>query len=77
MVAKYKLYTALAYSKEGSSLPPLAGGKVLPGTTVESQIGHAMVKNPANMANLAVPVGSKIKLLLSISSLCFSAENAS
>ncbi|KAL3145225.1 hypothetical protein ABBQ32_000972 [Trebouxia sp. C0010 RCD-2024] len=42
MVAKYKFYTPLAYSKESSSLPPLAGGKVLPGTIVESQLGHAM-----------------------------------
>ena len=76
MVAKYKFYTPLAYSKEGSSLPPLAGGKVLPGAIVESQLGHAMVKNPAHMANLAeaMPAGSKIKLLLSISSLYFSAE---
>ena len=68
MVAKYKFYTPLAYSKEDSSLTPLAGGRVLLSTTVESQIGQAMVKNPANMASLAMPAGSKIKLLLSISS---------
>ena len=36
MVAKYKFYTPLAYSKEESSLPPLTGGKVLPGTIIES-----------------------------------------
>ncbi len=70
MVAKYKFYTPLAYSKEESSLPPLARGKVLPGTIVEDQLGHGMMKNPASMANLAeaVPAGSKIKLLLSLSS---------
>lgn len=76
MVAKYKFYTPLAYSNEDSSLPPLIGGKVLPGTIIESQLGHPIIKNPACMANLAeaVPAGSKIKLLLSISSLYFSAE---
>ncbi len=49
---------------------------MLPGTIVENQIGHGMMKNPATMANLAeaVPAGSKIKLLLSLSSLYFSAE---
>ena len=76
MIAKYKLYAPLAYSKEDSSLPPLAGGKVLPSTIVENQLGHGMMKNPASMANLAeaVPAGSKIRLLLNMSSLYFSAE---
>ena len=69
-------YTPLAYSKEDSSLPTLTGGKVLPSTIVEDQLGHGMMKNPATMANLAeaVPASSKIKLLLSLSSLYFSAE---
>ncbi|DBA92839.1 TPA: hypothetical protein ACH3X1_003020 [Trebouxia sp. C0004] len=76
MVGKYKFYTALAYSKEGCSLPPLAGGKVLPGTIVEDQLGHTMTKSPAILANLAeaVPAGSNIKVLLSITSLYFQAE---
>jgi hypothetical protein len=76
MVAKYKFYTPLAYSKEESSLPPLAGGKVLLSTIVENQLGRGRTKNPASMANLAeaVPAGSKIKLLLSLTSLYFSAE---
>ena len=76
MVAKYKFYTPLAYSKEDSSLPPLAGGKVLPSTIVEDQLGHTMIKSPAILTNLseAVPAGSKIKLLLSLTSLYFQAE---
>ncbi|KAL3151320.1 hypothetical protein ABBQ38_013154 [Trebouxia sp. C0009 RCD-2024] len=76
MVANYKFYTPLVYSKEGSSLPPLTGEKVLPGTIIESQLGHPMIKKPACMANLAeaVPTGSKIKLLFSISSSCFAAD---
>ena len=73
MVGKYKFYTPLAYSKEESSLPPLAGGKVLPSTIIEDQLGHTMIKSPAILANLAeaVPAGSKIKVLLSITSLYF------
>ena len=73
MVGKYKFNTPLAYSKEESSLPPLAGGKVLPSTIVEDQLGHTMMKSPAILANLAeaVPAGSKIKVLLSITSLYF------
>ncbi|DBB09109.1 TPA: hypothetical protein ACH3X3_007720 [Trebouxia sp. C0006] len=73
MVGKYKFYTPLAYSKEESSLPPLAGGKVLPSTIVEDQLGHTMMKSPAILANPAeaVPAGS---ILLSISSLYFQAE---
>ncbi|DBA92830.1 TPA: hypothetical protein ACH3X1_003012 [Trebouxia sp. C0004] len=76
MVAKYKFYTPLAYSKEESSLPPLAEGKVLPSTIVEDQLGHTMMKSPAILANFveAVPAGSKIKVLLSITSLYFQAE---
>ena len=73
---KYKFYTPLAYSKEESSLPPLAGGKVLPGTIVEDNLGHTMIKSPAILANLAeaVPAGSKLKVLLSMNSLYFQAE---
>lgn len=73
MVGKYRFYTPLAYSKEESSLPPLAGGKVLPGTIIEEQLGHTMMKSPAILANLAEagPAGSKIKVLLSITSLYF------
>ncbi|DBB02874.1 TPA: hypothetical protein ACH3X1_013482 [Trebouxia sp. C0004] len=76
MVGKYKLYTPLAYSKEESGLPPLAGGKALPSTIVEDQLGHTMMKSPAILANLAeaVPAGSKIKVLLSITSLYVQAE---
>lgn len=76
MIAKYKFYTLLPYSKEDSSLAPLAGGKVVSTTIVEDQIGHSMMKNPANLANLAeaVPSGSKIRLIASLSSHCFSAE---
>ncbi|DBB17730.1 TPA: hypothetical protein ACH3X3_002766 [Trebouxia sp. C0006] len=61
MIAKYKFYTPLAYSKEESSLAPLAGGKVTTTTIVEDQIGHSMMKNPAVLANLseASPAGSK------------------
>ena len=75
MVAKYKsgilTHAPLAYRKERYGLPPLAGGKVLPGTIVKDQLGHGMMKNPASMANLAeaVAAGSKIKVLLSLSSL--------
>ena len=49
---------------------------MLPTTTVEDQLGHGTVKNPATMANLveAIPADSKIKLLLSLSALYFSAE---
>ncbi len=52
-------------------MPPLAGGKVLPSTIIEDQLGHTMMKSPAILANLAeaVPAGSKIKVLLSISSI--------
>ena len=76
MVAKYKFYAPLAYSKEESSLPPLAGGKVLPSTIVEDQLGHTMMRSPAILENLAeaVPAGSKIKVLMSLSSLYFQAE---
>ena len=76
MVGKYKFYTPLAYSKEESSLPPLAGGKVTNTTIVEDRMGHGMMKNPAGLMNLAeaVPASSKIKVLLSITSLYFQAE---
>ncbi|DBA82481.1 TPA: hypothetical protein ACH3X2_000710 [Trebouxia sp. C0005] len=76
MVEKYKFYTPLAYSKEESSLPPLAGGKVLASTVVEDNMGHTMIKSPAVLTNLAeaVPAGSKINALLSITSLYFQAE---
>ncbi|DBB09393.1 TPA: hypothetical protein ACH3X3_007966 [Trebouxia sp. C0006] len=74
MVGKYKFYMPLAYSKEESSLPALAGGKVMPSTIVEDNIGHTMIKSPSILANLAeaVPAGSKV--LLSINSLYFQAE---
>ena len=57
-------------------MPPLAGGKVLPSTIVEDHLGHTMMKSSAILANLAeaVPAGSKIKVLLSITSLYFQAE---
>ena len=73
--SKYKFYTPLASSKEDSSLPPLAGGKVLPSTIIEDMICHAMVKNPAmqKMAE-AIFAGSKLRLVLSVTSLYFSAE---
>ncbi len=76
MIAKYKFYKPLTYSKEDSSLAPLAGGKVVSTTIVEDQVGHSMMKNPANLANLAeaVPAGSTIRLIFSLSSLYFSAE---
>jgi len=76
IIGKYKFYVPLAYSKEDCSLAPLAGGKVLPATIVEDMIGHAMVKNPADLSNLAeaVPAGSKIRILMSLTSLYFSAE---
>ena len=76
MVGKYNFYMPLAYSKEESSLPPLAGGKVMPSTIVEDNIGHTMIKSPSILANLAeaVPAGSKLKVLLSINSLYFQAE---
>ncbi len=76
MIAKYKFYTPLAYSKEDSSLAPLAGGKVVSTTIVEDQIGHAIMKNPSDLKNLAeaVPAGSKIRVIVSLSSLYFSAE---
>ena len=52
-------------------MPPLAGGKVLPSTIVEDHLGHTMMKSSAILANLAeaVPAGSRIKVLLSITSL--------
>ena len=76
MIAKYKFYTPLAYSKEESSLAPLAGGKVTTTTIVEDQIGHSMMKNPAVLANLseAIPAASKVRMILSLGSLYFSAE---
>ncbi len=76
IIAKYKFYTPLAYSKEDSSLAPLTGGKVMPSTIVENMLGHSMMKNPGTLTNLseAIPAGSKIRLVLSLSSLYFSAE---
>jgi len=76
MIAKYNFYTPLAYSKEDSSLAPLTGGKVVSSTIVENMLGHAMMKNPGTLANLskAIPAGSKIRLVISLSSLYFSAE---
>ncbi|KAL0043082.1 hypothetical protein WJX79_008527 [Trebouxia sp. C0005] len=73
IVEKYKFYTPLAYGKEESSLPPLAGGKVLPSTIVEDNIGHTMIKTPSILKHLSevVPAGSKINALLNISSLYF------
>jgi len=49
---------------------------VLPATIVEDMIGHAMVNNPADLSNLAeaVPAGSKIRILMSLTSLYFSVE---
>ena len=48
----------------------------MPSTIIEDMIGHAMVKNPAAMQNMAeaIPAGSKIRLVLSVTSLYFSAE---
>ena len=76
MIAKYKLCTPLAYNKEESSLEPLAGGKVTTTTIAEDQIGHSMMKNPAVLANLseAIPAGSKVRMILSLGSLYFSAK---
>ncbi|DBA78236.1 TPA: hypothetical protein ACH3X2_008190 [Trebouxia sp. C0005] len=76
IVEKYKFYTPLAYGKEESSLPPLAGGKVLPSTIVEDNIGHTMIKTPSILKHLSevVPAGSKINALLNISSLYFRAK---
>lgn len=50
IVAKYKFYTPLPYSKEDSSLPPLAGGKVVASTTVEDHMGHGMMAERASQA---------------------------
>ncbi len=49
---------------------------MLPATIVEDMIGHVMVKNPAELCNLseAVPAGSKIRIVMSITSLYFQAE---
>ncbi len=48
----------------------------MPSTIVEDNIGHTMIKSPGILANLAeaVPASSKLKVLLSISSLYFQAE---
>lgn len=76
MINKYKFYTPLAYSKEDSSMAPLAGGKVTNNTLVEDMMGHGMMKSPASLPNLAeaIPASSKIRLIASLTSLYFSAE---
>ncbi|DBB18470.1 TPA: hypothetical protein ACH3X3_000113 [Trebouxia sp. C0006] len=76
MIAKYKFCTPLAYSKEESSLEPLAGGKVTTTTIAEDQIGHSMMNNPTVLANLseAIPAGSKVRMILSLGSSYFSAK---
>ena len=42
MIAKYKYYTLVAYTKQDSVLAPLAGGKVMLNTIVENEHGHQM-----------------------------------
>jgi len=78
MIAKYKFYTPLAYSKEDSVLAPLAGGKVVMNTIVEDEHGHQMntSRTDSSLKQLAdtVPAGSKVRLVCSLSSLYFSAE---
>ncbi len=78
MIAKYKFYSPLAYSKPDSVLPPLAGGKVMLNTIVENEHGHQLntSKTDNSLAKLAdmVPSGSRIRLVCSLSSLYFSAE---
>ena len=42
MIAKYKSYTLVAYTKQDSELAPLAGGKVMLNSIVENGHGHQM-----------------------------------
>ena len=78
MIAKYKFYTPLAYSKLDSVLAPLAGGKVVLNTIVENEHGHQLntSKTDSSLDQMAdmVPAGSRIRLVCSLSSLYFSAE---
>jgi len=64
---RYKFYTPLAYSKPDSQLAPLAGGKVVSSTVIEDEHGH-------HLDAAGIPAGSKVKLILSLNSLYFSAE---
>ncbi len=76
MISKYKFYTPLGYSKQDSVLAPLAGGKLVSGTILEDSIGHQIGNHHSTLAEMAeaIPAGSKIRLVLSLSSLYFSAE---
>jgi hypothetical protein len=66
-IVKYKFYTPLAYSKPASVLAPLAGGKVVSSTVVEDEHGH-------HLDHTGITAGSKVKLILSLNSLYFSAK---
>ncbi len=69
MIAKYKFYTPLAYNKLNSVLASLAGGKVVSSTVnvIEDQHGH-------HLDNSGIPASSKVRLIVSLNSLYFSAE---
>jgi hypothetical protein len=66
-IFKYKFYTPLAYSKPASVLAPLAGGKVVSSTVVEDEHGH-------HLDHTGITAGSKVRLILSLNSLYFSAQ---
>ncbi len=78
MKSKYKFYTLLAYSKLNSVLAPLASGKVLMNALVEDEHGHCInvtrADNSVQQLADCVPAGSKIRVIMSLISLYFSAE---
>ena len=76
MIMRLKYYLPLAYRKPDSDRAPLLGARMLSNTPIENKDGHVIVKDPSSIdLTEVIPPGTKVQLLLSISSLFFKAEN--